>query len=257
MSIKNGTKINQLLNLQPNGVVLLSSWLTANGYSLSLQKRYKKSKWLESIGSGAMMRYGDKLAYEGAIYALQEQLSKSIHPGGKTALSLFGAVHYLSLSAKKVTLFGGEKEKLPAWLIKRKWGVALDYNSTSFLPKDLGLKKIELKFFSIKVSSPARAIMECLYLVPKKQELLECLELMEGLNNLRPDLVQNLLEQCNSVKVKRLFLYMAEKSGHEWTDYLDREKIDLGSGKRSFGKNGVYISKYQITVPKEVALHGE
>lgn len=41
-------------------------------------------------------------------------------------------------------------------------------------------------------------------------------ELMEGLNNLRPNQVQDLLEKCESVKVKRLFLYLAEKAGHEW-----------------------------------------
>ena len=105
------------------------------------------------------------------------------------------------------------------------------------------------------VSSPARAMLECLYLAPEKQELLECFELMEGLNNLRPKVVQELLEQCTSVKVKRLFLYLADKAGHEWLQYLDLQKIDLGSGKRSLVKNGVYVAKYQITVPKELAEH--
>ena len=114
---------------------------------------------------------------------------------------------------------------------------------------------VELKSFTIKVSGAARAIMECLYLAPEKQGLLECYELMEGLNNLRPDLVQNLLEQCNSVKVKRLFMYMAEKAGHAWVQYMNLEKIDLGRGKRSVVKNGVYVSKYKITVPKELEKH--
>ena len=34
-------------------------------------------------------------------------------------------------------------------------------------------------------------------------------------------------------------------------EYLDLKKLDLGSGKRSLVKNGVYIDKYKITVPKE------
>ena len=58
----------------------------------------------------------------------------------------------------------------------------VDYHETSFLPPDLGLTKVELSNFSIKVSGAARAIMECLHLTPQKQELMECLELMEGLN---------------------------------------------------------------------------
>jgi hypothetical protein len=75
---------------------------------------------------------------------------------------------------------------------------------------------------------------------------------MEGLNNLRPRSVQALLEECTSVKVKRLFLYLAEKAGHEWFDFINLDNIDLGSGKRAIVDGGVYVSKYQITVPKEL-----
>lgn len=67
----------------------------------------------------------------------------------------------------------------------------------------------------------------------------------------RPQTVQELLEQCTSVKVKRLFLYLAEKAGHEWAKYLDLSKVDLGKGKRALVKGGEYVTKYQMTVPKE------
>lgn len=99
-------------------------------------------------------------------------------------------------------------------------------------------------------------MLECLYLVPEEQNLTECYELMENLNNLRPKLVQELLEQCTSVKVKRLFLYLAEKAKHAWLDYLNIEQIELGSGKRSLARNGTYIHKYKITVPKELENYG-
>ncbi len=98
--------------------------------------------------------------------------------------------------------------------------------------------------------------MECLYLAPVKQELTEFYDLMEGLNNLTPSTVQSLLEQCQSVKVKRLFLYLAEKSGHGWFKHLDLSHIDLGSGKRSLVKNGKLIEKYGITVPRELEENG-
>ncbi|WP_445945084.1 AbiEi antitoxin N-terminal domain-containing protein [Rhizobium sp. CB3060] len=35
------------------------------------------------------------------VYALQAQLAASIHPGGRTALSLHGKAHYLELGAAK------------------------------------------------------------------------------------------------------------------------------------------------------------
>ncbi len=255
MSTEVGSKINKLLRSQPQGIVLLSSWLVEQGYSYDLQQRYKKGKWLESIGVGAMMRTNDQVGYEGAIYALQQQANLSIHPGGKTALSFLGKAHYLELEISKIELFGGDKERLPTWFSKYDWGVKLKYYETTFLPKDAGLTEIEIKNFSIKVSGAARAIMECLYLAPNHQDLVECYELMEGLNNLPPKQVQSLLESCQSVKVKRLFLYMAEKAKHTWAEYLNKEKIDLGKGKRSLIKNGTFIDEYGITVPKELEEH--
>ena len=257
MSTEKESKLNSLLNTQPLGTVLVSAWLVEQGYSLDLQKRYKKSHWFESIGTGALVRHGDQVDYLGAVYALQTQLGTSLHPAAKTALALQGKAHYLELSTKRVQLFGSQEDHLPLWFKKYDWGLVIDYQKTSFLPPDLGLVDIERKTFSVKVSSPARAIMECLYFVPKSQPLLEVLELMEGLNNLRPVLVQSLLEACASVKVKRLFLYLADKAGHDWLNYLKLENVDLGSGKRSIVKDGVYVSKYQITVPKELeSNHG-
>lgn len=257
MSTEKESKLNSLLSTQPLGTVLLSAWLVEQGYSLDLQKRYKKSNWFESIGTGALVRHGDQVDYLGAVYALQAQSRTSVHPAAKTALSLQGKAQYLEFSTKRAQLFGSVDERLPLWFKKYNWGVAVDYHKTSFLPPDLGLVDIEHKMFSVKVSSPARAIMECLYLAPKSQPLLEVFELMEGLNNLRPASVQSLLEACSSVKVKRLFLYLADKAGHDWLHHLYLEKVDLGSGKRSIVKDGVYVSKYQITVPRELeAAHG-
>jgi hypothetical protein len=49
-----------------------------------------------------------------------------------------------------------------------------------------------------------------------------------------------------------MFLYIADKSNHSWLKYINKNTIDLGKGKRSFAKQGKYISQYQITVPKEL-----
>lgn len=252
MSIENRTKLNLLLSKQPLGSVITTAWLAKEGYSLALQQRYKDSQWFESIGSGALIRFNDSVDYLGGVYALQTQLDSSIHPAAKTALSLQGKAHYLELSLNQVQLFGGKRESLPLWFKKHAWGHEVNYKETSFLPPELGLVEFKHNNFTLKISSPARAIMECLYLAPKTQSIVEAYELMEGLNNLRPKLVQSLLEQCSSVKVKRLFLYLAEKANHQWLTFLDLEKINLGEGKRSIVKDGAYVSKYQITVPKEL-----
>ena len=188
---------------QPYGIVLLSSWLSEQGYSLDLQKRYKKSRWLESMGTGSMKRMGDRVHIEGAIFALQKHFNMSVHIGGKSALAMLGKLHYLELDKKKITLFGQAPEKLPKWFSDYHWEQKLKYHRSNFLPKVLNMVDFEVRNFSINISSPIRTLMECLYLAPKEQSLMECYDLMEGLNNLSPVTVQTILEQCNSVKVKR------------------------------------------------------
>lgn len=246
------SKINRLLTLTPKGIVLTSQWLAGQGYSLELQKRYKKSQWFESIGSGAMIRNGEKVGFEGAIYAMQHQLDFSFHPAGRTALTMLGKAHYLEFGVSKVYIFGLAGEQLPIWFKQKDWGHEFSIKKTNFLPSNTGLVDFEVKDFQIKISGSARAMLECIYLTPKEHSIQECFELMEGLNNLRPKSVQELLENCTSVKVKRLFLYLAEKAGHSWLKHIQFDKVDLGKGKRSLVKNGAYISKYQITVPKEL-----
>lgn len=75
------------MQLQPYGTIFTSSWMVGKGYSLDLQRQYRNSNWLESVGSGAMKRTGDKVQLEGVLYALQEQLGMHIHLGSKSALS--------------------------------------------------------------------------------------------------------------------------------------------------------------------------
>jgi hypothetical protein len=45
---------------------------------------------------------------------------------------------------------------------------------------------------------------------------------------------------------------MAEKAGHGWFKQLNLANVDLGKGKRSIVKNGAFVDKYAITVPKEL-----
>jgi len=252
MSTESGSKINKLLQLQPLGVVLTSNWLKQQGYSPELLRNYRNNHWLDTIGNGAMIRSNDSVDYFGAVYALQQQLNLTIHPAAKTALSLLGKAHFLELNVNKAFLFGSSSETLPTWFKNRKWDVEIRHIASSFLPTEKGLVEYEHKSFKINIASAARAMLECLFLAPREQDLLECFQIMQGLTNLPPNTTQDLLESCTSVKVNRLFLYLAEKAGHSWFNHLNVKRIDLGQGNRSLVPDGVYISKYKLTVPKEL-----
>ncbi len=253
MTTQNETKLKTLLkNMKPE-TVGLASWLEELGISRNLQKHYRNSGWLESMGRGAFKRPGEKVQWQGALYALQYQAKLNVYVGAITALSMQGFSHYFRLSKEKVFLFSPPKNNLPKWFQSYYWGNPIHQQKTAFLPMDLGIVEHEEKNFFIKISSPERAMFECLYLAPKTLDLVECYHLMEGLVNLKPKLVQELLQKCNSVQVKRLFLYLCEKANHQWLKFIDISSFDLGNGNRRITEGGVYISKYQITIPKELA----
>jgi len=253
MSLEERHKLKKLLDTVPKRTVVLSSWLNDKGYSPQLLRRYRTSGWLSAVGTGAMIRAGDRVGYEGAVYALQNYASMQVTPGARTALALLGKAHFLQMEQSLVTLFGPTDARLPKWLREADWGVKIEFHRTSFLPADLGLVEVEAGGVPLKVSSAPRAVMECLHLASGSDDLVEARELMDGLNNLRPKTVQVLLEACASIKVKRLFLYLADLAGHDWVKHVDRSRIDLGSGPRSLASDGTYIHEYQIMVPRELA----
>ena len=250
----NQSKINSLMQDYPKGLVLLSSWLVSQGYPYELQQQYRKSGWLKSIGKGAMLKSGDPLLLSGALAAIQSQANINLHLGGRSALELNGIAHYLQLSSSEATLFALGKTKLPSWFINNDWDVKPKVFRTSLFEDDsIGLTDYQDTGIDMKISSSGRAMMECLSLCPTEFPLTEAYELMEGLSTLRPKQAQELLEKCTSIKVKRLFLYFAERAGHSWLKYINQANIDLGSGNRSLTDNGVLISKYKLVLPKELS----
>ncbi len=256
MASGTGSKINQLLKKWPSGAVAVSRWLEQQGAYQQLVHEYEKTSWLRRIGQGAYAKSTDKVEWPGGLFALQEHLNLPVHAGAKTALQMQGYAHYLPLGrAVTVSLFGLPGTKLPAWFTQYRWGAKIRYTTTSLFAGDptVGLTKQEMGPFAVRVSTPERAMMEVLYFVPSEESYEEAKLLMEGLTTLRPRLVQSLLESCASVKVKRLFMVLAEAGGHAWVKKLDLSRVDFGKGKRMLARGGRLDTKYNITVPESGA----
>ena len=253
MGLVKDTKLKKLLTTWPQGTVLLSAELNKRGRGYDLQRLYRNSGWIKSIGQGAVVKTGDDVTWQGALYALQKQGHIPVHVGAKTGLELYGLGHFLNFSQEKIQLFGPQGSKLPKWFTEFQWKGKLEYyrNSLFNSEKKIGIQEFDLKTFSIEVSSPERSFMELLLLAPNKESLKEAFLISEGLTTLRPSLVQKLLEACASIKVKRLFLFLAEKQNHQWFKRINLEKIDLGKGDRQIIKGGHLDPKYRITVPRD------
>ncbi len=255
MSMRNQTKskINRLISQWPRGAPATASYLNAQGFSHDLLTKYKKSGWVQSFGRGAYILSGDKVEWPGALYTLQTQLGLDLHPGGKTSLELKGYAHYLPAGQRTLFLFGRQGLVLPTWFKGDRLGVEIALIRTNLFPagSELGLSEFKEKDLILKISAPERAAMEMLHLVPARVGFDEAFLIMENLATLRSEMVQKLLPMCRSIKVRRLFMFMAEKHGHPWVSDLDVSRFDLGKGKRMIVPKGSFDRKYRITVPKE------
>ena len=92
---------------------------------------------------------------------------------------------------------------------------------------------------------------EVLELVNDTYSFTEASEIMEGMLTLRPEVVQELLEKCTSIKVKRLFMFFSKEHNLPVFKDINLKKINLGSGKRVIIKKGHLDAVYDITVPKK------
>lgn len=253
MNHKTKTKINRLINQWPRGTVATASYLNGIGFSGDLLNRYKTSEWIQTFGRGAYKLFGDNVGWPGALYALQAQLKLNIHAGGKSALEIKGYAHYPPPELQRLFLYGVRGEKLPAWFKRDALGIDIVFVRTNLFPSDFaeGFSELKDREFSVRISSPERAAMEMLHLVPKRIGFEEAFLIIENLVSLRPPIVERLLGHCNSIKVKRLLLYMADKHGHPWLSRVALSRVNLGKGKRYLVKDGKLDKKYNITVPKD------
>ena len=247
-----GTKINNLRQQTPSIGILLTSWLEKSGFSRNEVSNYLKSGWLQRITTGVYQFTGDTPSLYGALASYQKQAAMKYHVGAAPALELKGFSHYITMGKPDAVVFSPVKPPLPKWLNDAELDMNLVEVSTKVIG-DIGIEQMDYQGQALTVSSPERAIMECILLSPSHYDLMDVYYLMEMLTSLRASLVQQLLENCTSVKVKRMFLYMAEKARHRWFAKLDRSRISLGSGTRSYAKNGVKIGAYDIVIPKELA----
>ena len=248
-----GTKINHVLAQNPPGVPMTSKWLASLGVSPQLLQGYKSSGWLNPLGRGAWMRAGAEPTLSGSVYALQRQRSVTVYPAACTALGFQRRLHYLPLGTSPVLqLSVGSNKKLPSWFTRQPFAKNLrTFNADAlFDPVFASLTDWHTGEFSLKISSPERAMLEYCYLLPKYGDFEEARQLMEGLATLRPQLLQNTLNACKSVKAKRLFLALADIVGHEWYGELNLESVELGSGGRHVVSDGLWNSRFKITVPE-------
>jgi hypothetical protein len=251
------TQLSHHILSAPPGVIFTTSWLEQHGISSKLAWWYVRTGLLERLWARAYKKMGDPITWVGAIEALQNQMNLPLHIGGITSLQLLGRAD-TGRCISKIMLFADLETGTPSWLDCYEWRVNFEIFRTSlFNDKSLGVIECNIEGLKIKISCPERAAMEMLYLAPKYETLFHVTEIMEEIGKLEPEMIQALLENCNSIKIKRFFLYFIDRFFPKLLSKLDLKKINLGNGKRMIGCGGRYRyhPKFMLSLP--VKIHEE
>lgn len=286
MSEENQDKLNSLQRALPEGLIADTKWLGKLGYSGALLNKYVARRWLERVARGVYRRPTPKLQkepgkeslrWQQVVISLQTLLGCPYTVGGRTALELQGFAHYLSSGRDlEIHLYGTGKP--PGWVSKLELGNRFVFHNTERLfraeagrlhrrkagerseNRVLQGSTIQQSWgqweWPLKMSSPERASLELMDEVPQRETFHQADVLMEGLRNLSPQRLHALLVACRNVKVKRLFLWFAERHAHPWLKKLDSRDIDLGHGKRVLVRGGKLDKTFNITVPESVDAAG-
>lgn len=256
MSSSRDTKIKPLLNEWQSHTVATSEWLRQRGITAQDVRNYVSSGWLKSLGRGAFKRPNETVTWQGAIYSLQKQLALPVHVGALTALEMTGYQHYVRFQHAKAYVVSGPEVILPKWF-RDNWGDQVRHICSKLLSTQTAMTVRESpEGLPLDCSSPERAILETLHLTPAEFDPVEVAQIIEGMTSMRPKVMQDLLEACSSIKVKRLFLYFAERSQLSLVDKLDLTRIELGTGKRAITKTGRLTAKYDLLLPDELVADG-
>lgn len=240
---------------------------------------YVQNGWLDRPVRSVYRRPRGALGWQQAVISLQTLLGAALVVGGRTALELQGFAHYISREVRAVYLYGPRKP--PPWLAKLGLPQRFIYRNSGRLFQNepptrsfaWNTRSGESRDFErlqgggptsmawgqwdwpLALSHPERAYLELLDELPKQESFDHADKLMEGAVNFSPRRLQDLLVNCRSVKVKRLFFFFADRHQHRWLKRLDSEAVDFGSGNRTLVKNGRFDSKYLLMVPKDLDAH--
>lgn len=254
MSSERWSKLNSLQRDLPHGLLVPTAWFKKKGYSDQLLKKYKTAGWVEAPARGIYRRPGGLLKWQHLVGSLSKLLDPPPHIGGITAFEEQGRAHFVPLGKNRPVHLYGETP-LPSWARALPGLPPIVFHRDTLFGHGQRAGLDVLRWgesdWELPISMLERAYLELLDEASSGSLEHERL-LLEGLHTLRPGVLTALLEDCRSIKVKRLFLALAARQNHKWFPLLDLTRVTLGSGKRVFARQGKLDRKYLITLPQDV-----
>lgn len=217
---------------------------------------YVRSGFLSSFARGLYHRKSDyNLTWREVVASLKD-LGYHAHVGGASVVREAGLDHFVSVSDSATSISLYSAESLPKWLSDTQITETLTDTKQSWLKKlpnsayrtqTFGQWDREIKYATLEL-----ALLEQLVDAKLEAELVAIDRQLEGMANLSPTRLNELLRLCPNIKAKRLFGWLSQRHDHAWVKHIKWDKVDLGKGKRSLIKGGRYNDQWQITVPRKM-----
>jgi len=241
--------IRSILDIVPEGLAVNRKWLYDNGISRPRVDYALRSNNLTNIGWGTYRRQGPPFKWQNVFYSLKK-MGYKYHIGGESALKLNGFGILKNIDEGDQIYFWGN-QKLPKWVFEFNLGLVAINKSIFYKNYDVGFKSNTFGTWDwhIEYSNVERGLIEETSCIKTELDFQRNDLLFKSAKSLNHDLVQDLLENCNNVATKRMFLWFAQRHELPCLRKIVVQNINLGNGKRQIIKGGKLDKKYQITVP--------
>ena len=263
MSNSRYSLLRKVFTQLPVGALVDSAWFQRNNISNQSVYGYVRKGLLVRLSRGVFLLSGteydpkEKLDWEVILASLARVMEVKFHVGGLTAIELLGRQHFGTFGPmRRVEIYG---ENLPKWLAKvNANGKFISSSNNLFKTASLGIQQYQGHDLAIgdEVSYPIsgleRSILEMVDSIRGEASFEHVDLLFQSMYDANPELLIKLLKDCRKIKVRRLFLLLAERHNHSWMSSIDKSMFELGTHSRQFIKHGRYHSEYKITVPEYV-----
>lgn len=194
------------------------------------------------------------------IELLQNEFKLDVYPGGYTAMINWYHQHDIRFKYTFEYLYGKDVSKIPKKLLEdKKWERSFELVETIHFPKEVGMEQVNTFDYIITIPSQERALLEMVARIGITSNMDSVFEFYTDLAGcLDAKNYQKLLEYCNSERVRRVGLFLAEESGSICSSELDLAKIPLNLKNNqdySFNEDSAnHIIKYNMQVPAQLSV---
>jgi len=248
--------MDDLKKMIPTGEAASRCTLIKAGIKPYTLDNYLRSGKLKLLSKGVYCWNDNLPNWQGLVASLPRLIEQKIIVGGITALELQGYAHYLKINPNQhIHLYSDSH--VPLWvksLFVSLQTVQVFWHSSGHLwlktaSSDEGVFIQDEQNYNLPVSSPERAILELLLLLPDQFSFEFTNEVFQGLTQLSPGKMSLMLMMCKNIKVKRLFFWFSDKYNYPWRKHLNEKEFTLGVGKRVIASGGIFDNRYNITIP--------